>query len=83
MQRLASFFMLNGPVYADAPMYPCPEEETHTKTTTTTTSKSDQNRRELVFKVLVVGDIGAGKTAIVRRAVDNVFSETYKVRART
>jgi len=39
----------------------------------------DQNKQnELVFKILVVGDIGAGKTAIIRRAVDNVFSEVYK-----
>jgi GTPase SAR1 family protein len=52
-----------------------------TTTTTTTTScpAMDQNRRELVFKILVVGDIGAGKTAIIRRAVDNVFSDSYKV----
>jgi small GTP-binding protein len=63
--------------------------DTATTTTSTTTSTSttsspssspamDQNRRELVFKILVVGDIGAGKTAIIRRAVDNVFSDAYK-----
>lgn len=31
-----------------------------------------------LWKVLVVGDIGAGKTALVRRWVHNVFSERYK-----
>jgi GTPase SAR1 family protein len=66
--------------------------DTATTTTSTTTSTSttsspssspamDQNRRELVFKILVVGDIGAGKTAIIRRAVDNVFSDAYKVKS--
>jgi len=38
----------------------------------------EEKREEALFKVLVVGDIGAGKTAIIRRAVDNIFSETYK-----
>lgn len=57
--------------------------ETTTTTTSTSSSPSgspvmDQNRRELVFKILVVGDIGAGKTAIIRRAVDNIFSDAYK-----
>jgi Cdc6-like AAA superfamily ATPase len=68
MKRMGSFF----------------GETTTTTTTSTSSSPSgspvmDQNRRELVFKILVVGDIGAGKTAIIRRAVDNIFSDAYKV----
>lgn len=67
MKRMGSFF----------------GETTTTTTTSTSSSPSgspvmDQNRRELVFKILVVGDIGAGKTAIIRRAVDNIFSDAYK-----
>jgi len=33
---------------------------------------------EYLYKILVVGDIGTGKTAIIRRCVENQFSESYK-----
>jgi len=33
---------------------------------------------EYLYKVLVVGGIGAGKTSLIRRTVDNLFSTTYK-----
>lgn len=31
-----------------------------------------------VLKILVVGEMGAGKTSLVRKYVDNIFSEYYK-----
>ena len=34
--------------------------------------------KEFLFKVLVVGDIGVGKTSIIKRYVHNFFSGTYK-----
>eukprot|EP01130_Rhizamoeba_saxonica_P011582 TRINITY_DN4812_c0_g1_i1.p1 TRINITY_DN4812_c0_g1~~TRINITY_DN4812_c0_g1_i1.p1 ORF type:complete len:232 (-),score=55.24 TRINITY_DN4812_c0_g1_i1:23-673(-) len=34
--------------------------------------------RSLLYKVLVVGDIGAGKTSIIRRYVHGIFSMKYK-----
>ncbi len=33
---------------------------------------------EYLYKILVVGDIGTGKTAIIRRTVEGQFSESYK-----
>ena len=33
---------------------------------------------ELVYKIMVVGNAACGKTSIIKRFVDNVFSETYK-----
>jgi len=35
-------------------------------------------RRELLYKVLVVGDIGTGKTSIIKRYVHGIFSVHYK-----
>lgn len=38
----------------------------------------DESRRELLYKVLVVGDIGTGKTSIIKRYVHGIFSMHYK-----
>jgi len=38
----------------------------------------DETRRELLYKVLVVGDIGTGKTSIIKRYVHGIFSMHYK-----
>ncbi|XP_069688822.1 ras-related protein Rab-32-like [Periplaneta americana] len=35
--------------------------------------------RELLFKFLVIGDYGVGKTAIVRRYTEGQFSSNYKI----
>ncbi|CEJ01041.1 Putative Ras-like protein Rab-32 [Rhizopus microsporus] len=34
--------------------------------------------KEYLFKILVVGDLGTGKTSIIRRYVHNIFSTNYK-----
>ncbi|XP_022670653.1 ras-related protein Rab-32B-like [Varroa destructor] len=38
-----------------------------------------QYDQDFLFKVLVVGDFGVGKTAIVRRYTDGIFSQNYKI----
>eukprot|EP01124_Arcella_intermedia_P034378 TRINITY_DN8511_c0_g1_i1.p1 TRINITY_DN8511_c0_g1~~TRINITY_DN8511_c0_g1_i1.p1 ORF type:complete len:231 (-),score=30.52 TRINITY_DN8511_c0_g1_i1:56-715(-) len=37
-----------------------------------------QARKELLYKVLVVGDIGTGKTSIIKRYVHGIFTFHYK-----
>ncbi|KAK3811250.1 MAG: small GTPase rabE [Benniella sp.] len=34
--------------------------------------------REYLYKVLVIGDLGTGKTSIIKRYVHNIFSMNYK-----
>ncbi|XP_073981025.1 ras-related protein Rab-38-like [Rhodnius prolixus] len=42
-------------------------------------SKLQTPRKHLVFKFLVIGDYGVGKTAIVRRYTEGKFSSNYKI----
>ncbi|XP_051173802.1 ras-related protein Rab-32-like isoform X2 [Leptopilina boulardi] len=42
-------------------------------------SLSNSNQSELLFKILVIGDYGVGKTAIVRRYTEGKFSSNYKI----
>jgi len=41
-------------------------------------SAADDGVTEHLFKILVVGDIGTGKTSIIKRYVHNIFSMSYK-----
>jgi Ras-related protein Rab-32 len=41
-------------------------------------SKAANDGDELLLKILVIGESGVGKTAIVRRYVHNQFSQGYK-----
>lgn len=38
----------------------------------------EEDHTELLYKVLVVGDIGVGKTSFIKRYVHNIFSIHYK-----
>lgn len=38
----------------------------------------DDKHREFLYKVLVIGDIGVGKTSIIKRYVHGIFSAHYK-----
>lgn len=42
----------------------------------------DDGITEYLYKVLVIGDIGTGKTSIIKRYVHNVFSMHYKATVR-
>ena len=38
----------------------------------------DENVDEYVYKILVVGDLGSGKTSFIHRYVNGTFSSTYR-----
>ena len=38
----------------------------------------DSKKKQLLFKILVIGDVGTGKTSIIRKYVHNMFSDSYK-----
>lgn len=44
----------------------------------TLTAHFNQEHRELLYKVLVVGDVSTGKTSIIKRYVHNIYSIAYK-----
>jgi Ras-related protein Rab-32 len=43
-----------------------------------TSQQQQQPVTEYLYKILVVGDIGTGKTSIIKRYVHNIFSSAYK-----
>jgi Ras-related protein Rab-32 len=47
-------------------------------TSSTTDAQEHEQKRELLYKILVVGDIGVGKTSIIKRYVHGIFSMHYK-----
>lgn len=38
----------------------------------------EKAQREYLFKVLVIGDLGVGKTSIIKRYVHQIFSQHYR-----
>ncbi|TKR72417.1 hypothetical protein L596_019864 [Steinernema carpocapsae] len=44
----------------------------------TSIGASENSRKEFLFKILVIGDVGTGKSSIIRRYVHNLFNQHYK-----
>jgi GTPase SAR1 family protein len=42
------------------------------------TADDDEGMEEYVYKILVVGDLGCGKTSFIHRYVNHTFSNTYR-----
>ena len=39
---------------------------------------SDMNEKEILFKILIVGDAEVGKTSFVRRYINSAYDKNYK-----
>lgn len=44
----------------------------------TNSKQSEPKRRDHLYKILVIGDLGAGKTSIIKRYVHSFFSQHYR-----
>ena len=42
------------------------------------TDSDSETSAQFLFKILVIGDLGTGKTSIIKRYVHNIFSMNYK-----
>jgi len=42
------------------------------------TRANTQAKREIILKIVIIGDMATGKSALVKRYVHNVFSEHYR-----
>ncbi|XP_042862352.1 clumping factor A-like [Penaeus japonicus] len=65
------------------PAKPATAEENDTKKTTTPKSPSNEagastDKREHLYKILVIGELGTGKTSIIKRYVHQFFSQHYR-----
>jgi len=45
---------------------------------TTVVKEGMQGKRERLYKVLVVGELGTGKTSVIKRYVHQFFSQHYR-----
>uniref|UniRef100_A0A915BQL7 Ras-related protein Rab n=1 Tax=Parascaris univalens TaxID=6257 RepID=A0A915BQL7_PARUN len=45
---------------------------------TTSSTQKSVTEKQLLFKILIIGDVGTGKSSIVRRYVHNLFNQYYK-----
>lgn len=43
-----------------------------------TMSSSTQEKREHLYKILVIGELGTGKTSFIKRYVHQFFSQNYR-----
>lgn len=41
-------------------------------------SSSTQEKREHLYKILVIGELGTGKTSFIKRYVHQFFSQNYR-----
>ncbi len=48
------------------------------RSSSTASSSASARRTELLFKVLVIGELGCGKTSFIKRYVHQFFSEHYR-----
>jgi len=43
----------------------------------------NESKKEYLFKILVIGELGAGKTSIIKRYVHQYFSQHYRATVST
>ncbi len=59
-------------------MTPTPNQPDSENLKSTLTNEEEEPLEEFVYKILVVGDLGCGKTSYIHRYVNHTFSNTYR-----
>ncbi|XP_070518097.1 uncharacterized protein Rab32 isoform X1 [Cardiocondyla obscurior] len=63
---------------AMAPMLGAVDHESHPESSNNAPNLGVSEKREHLYKILVIGELGAGKTSIIKRYVHQFFSQHYR-----
>lgn len=61
-----------------SPPFPNPPRRIHAQSSASSVAMQNNHHKEHLYKILVIGDLGVGKTSIIKRYVHHNFSPNYR-----